>query len=37
MYEIPQKLHKAFNEEYGIKIAYDKENEMLYYDGDCEP
>ncbi len=37
VYEIPQKLHKAFNEEYGIKIGYDKENEMLYYEGDCEP
>jgi hypothetical protein len=33
----PQKLHKAFNEEYGMKIAYDKENEMLYHDGDCTP
>lgn len=37
VYEIPQKLHKAFNEEYGIKIGYDKENEMLYYEGDCKP
>ncbi|WP_128330553.1 hypothetical protein [Apibacter sp. HY039] len=37
IYEIPPKLHKAFNEEYGIKIAYDKENEMLYHEGDCDP
>ncbi len=37
VYEIPQKLHKVFNEEYGIKIAYDKENEMLYHEGDCSP
>ena len=37
VYEIPEKLHKAFNEEYGIKIAYDKENEMLYYEGECTP
>ena len=37
VYEIPEKLHKAFNKEYGIKIAYDKENEMLYYEGECTP
>lgn len=37
IYDIPRKLQKAFNEEYGIKIAYDKENEMLYYKGECAP
>lgn len=37
IYDIPKKLQKAFNEEYGIKIAYDKENEMLYYKGECAP
>ncbi|TWP22716.1 hypothetical protein ETU10_08960 [Apibacter muscae] len=37
VFEIPVKLHKAFNEEYGIKLAYNKDNEMLYYDGECKP
>lgn len=37
MFEIPAKLHKAFNEEYGIKLAYHKDDEMLYYDGECKP
>ena len=34
---IPESVQQEFNKEYGIKIAYNAETEMLYYDGESNP
>lgn len=33
---IPDQLQKSFNDEYGIKIGYNAETKMLYYDGETK-
>ena len=33
---IPDKVQQMFNKEYGIKVGYNAETQMLYYDGEIE-
>lgn len=35
-HKIPSKVQSMFNNEYGIKVGYNKETQMLFYEGDFE-